>query len=170
MPREDWPETEMAPAPWIAGLRRDGRSLDAIAAMGSALPRFEAIAWAASVLAPLCDHEKAAPARRQLMAAAQRWIDEPTDDHRRSIFALAEAGDDDWPETLLGYAIFFSGGSIAPEDIDPVQPDPSTAGRLAAGAVQAAAIAQGQPQRVLTSALDLAEKVAVSGTKALENR
>lgn len=168
--REIWPGADLDPAAWIKALRDEGQLLDAVSAMGCALPRFEAIAWATAAIAPLCDDDEAPRARRQLMAAAHRWVDEPTDEHRRSAFALAEDGDDSWPETLLGYAIFFSGGSIAPEEIEPIQPDAATTGRLASAAVLTAALEQKLPLRALTAALDLAEKVAVSGTKALERR
>jgi hypothetical protein len=166
--RSSRPPAGVAPQTYFEQLRESGRPDLATVVMASFLPRLEAIAWVAAALpAP----EPADPdyrARRLLLDAARRWIDEPDDDNRRAVYALTDQAGQEWPETLLAMAIFFSGGSIAPEDLDPVPADPAVAAHLAAAALQAAAIERlATDDGVLARALDLAHRVAVHGREAL---
>jgi len=99
---------------------------------------------------------------------AQRWVDDPDDNNRRAIFNIAENADTEWPETLLALAIYFSGGSIAPPDLDPVLPDPGITAHLAAAAVQTAAVEYASTdESLMNRALDLAHNVAVKGRDSL---
>jgi hypothetical protein len=99
-----------------------------------------------------------------LRDASQRWLDEPDDDNRRAIERLVDGADQGWPETLIGLAIFFSGGSIAPEDCPPVPADPSLPGQLIAGAMQTvvAEAARSMPE-LAAQVLDRANRLASSG-------
>ncbi|MGN3975573.1 DUF6931 family protein [Tsuneonella sp. SYSU-LHT278] len=163
-----WPATGTAPQAYFESLRDDGRGDLAALVMASSLPRHEAIAWVTRALPDPPEDDPDYRSRRLILDAARRWVDEPDDINRRAIYALAETADTQWPETLLGLAIFFSGGSITPEDLDPVTADPAVSAHLAAAALQTAAIERlPADEGVLARALDLGNQVAIRGREAL---
>ena len=162
------PAPEVNPRAHFHALRKSAERVQAVGFLAAALPRAEAIAWAAACLAPLSERKDYPPVRRNLMDYAQRWIDQPSDEFRRAMFAQAERASEDSPEKLLGYAIFFSGGSISDPDLEPVNGDPAVTGHLVAGAIVSAAVLKREETNAfLDKALDLGEKVAISGTDAL---
>lgn len=72
------------------------------------------------------------------LAIFDAWAADPSDANRR---AAADASEDG-PEKSLGLAIFFSGGSIAPPEVNPIPPPPHVAEKLAAGAIMLAVVAE----------------------------
>jgi hypothetical protein len=168
LPPEQRPAAGLAPAAWVHQLKQAGNLQLAVKVVGLALPRMEAIAWAAAVVADCVDQQSLPVARRLLLDGTLRWLDDPSDEHRRSLFGSAQTAEDDWPEKLLALAAFFSGGSIGPEDIDPILPAPFLTGELASGAVLLTAASAGNPAAGLAMALALGEQVAVSGRAALK--
>ena len=94
------------------------------------------------------------------MAAVERWISDPDESGRRAAWSAGEAADERSPERLLSYAVFLSGGSIAPEDQAVVNPAPELSGRLAAAAVITAAYLAEQPDEHLSAALAAGEAIA----------
>lgn len=167
VPEPDVPPAGMAPQSWYADIRGAGQVERAASILGHALPRFEAVVWAAHVLDTL---SRSAPLRvrdRQALDHCLRWIGEPTDGRRRTCQQSAEAAGSASPEALLGHAVFFSGGSISMPELEPVQPHPALAGRLASSAVIIAAHRSGQAPVVFGNALAIGEQVAVQGLGAL---
>ena len=77
--------------------------------------------------------------------------------------AIATERDQGWPEKLLAGAIFFSGGSIAPEDVAPIQPPPAICGKLSGCAIIAAAHATGAPEPLLRTAIINGSRIAETG-------
>lgn len=162
------PGSDVRPQAFFTGLREARDRVSAVSFLAAALPRAEAIAWAGACLAPLAEAEDYPQRRKNLLQFALRWIDAPSDEFRRSAFAEAEKEEEDSPEKLLNYAIFFSGGSIADPDLEPVNSDPTITGHLVAAAIQTAAVLnRDQIDAFLDTALDLGEKVAESGMDAL---
>src|SRR5690606_23500096 len=104
---------------------------------------------------------------RQALDHCLRWVGEPTDDRRRTCQQAAEAAGGSSAEALLGYAVFFSGGSISLPELDPVQPHPALAGRMATSAVIVAAHRSGNAATVFAGALGTGEQVAARGLGAL---
>jgi hypothetical protein len=94
------------------------------------------------------------------MIAVRKWFDDPDDAGRRAAWDAAQAEDDDSPERALASAVFFSGGSIAPEDQAAVQPAPEISGRLAAVAVIGAAYRTSDPKAQMREAVAAAEVMA----------
>lgn len=138
----------------------EGGALDeAVAFLGGALPRFESVAWAVGALdtgqvSPRAPHDAAA------LEACRAWLGEATDTRRRAAGRAADAASDDAPERLAALATFVSGGSIAPEDLAPVQPDAGLCGRLAAACVLTAAYRAAEPEAALRAALDQGARLA----------
>ena len=84
------------------------------------------------------------------------------------MYDLADASSGEWPETIIGLAIFFSGGSIGPEENAPVTANSNICSSLLSGALQSAVAAHIKEQPELAGkALDLADKVAARGREAL---
>jgi len=118
-----------------------------------ALPRYESVVWAAHALRK--DGE-AAP-------GIDRWIADPTDTNRRAVWAAGENGPADSPARLVAAATFLSGGSIAPEDLPSIQPDPNLCARLSAAAVLVHAYRAPDPQAFLKDALAAGAVLAEKG-------
>lgn len=167
---EELPAPDMKPQAFFQSLRKAEERALAVSFLAAALPRSEAIAWGGACLSWLAEGKGYPASRRNLLDYAKRWIDQPSDDFRRTMYAEAEKSPDDSPEKLLGYAIFFSGGSIADPDLEPVNSDPSVTGHLVAGAIKSAAVLDREEMNAfLDKALDLGEKVATAGTDVLTN-
>lgn len=75
------------------------------------------------------------------LAAVERWVAQPTDEHRRAAWTAAEAADPSTPAGMLGTAVFLSTGSIAPSHSPmAVPPPPGAHVALAAGSATLAAV------------------------------
>lgn len=133
----------------------------AVAYIGHALPRREAIHWAAGLIDPAA----ATPSspERTAIERARLWLKDPDDARRRDAYAAAQSADREAPERTLATAIFYSGGSIAPEGVAPVQPAPGLANRLAVVAVVQAAWRSTDPRGFFVQALERAEAIAEHG-------
>ncbi len=167
--KEIWPDDATAPQTFFETLRAEGLLGEAALFIASSLPRLEAISWVSKALPQAPDKKHPDYRERRLLRdMTQRWVDDPDDENRRAVFEKADNSDPEWAETLLGLAVFFSGGSIAPPDLEPVIPEPHIAAHLAASALQAAAVEHAQIDAdVMSRALDLAHKVAVNGRECL---
>ena len=167
-------EEEAQPAPGItpqahfAAVRDGGDRDDALAFLGQALPRFEALAWACTILEEEAGRHPLPARDRRALDVALRWLGDPSDDRRRAARDAAEDARERAPERMLGMAVFCSGGSISLPDLPPVLPPAEVAGRLAATAISLAAYRSGDPVAVLDRALDLGDKVAAQGTRAFK--
>jgi hypothetical protein len=160
----------LAPQAFFESLKAEGRLSDAAFFLGQALPRFETVAWAARAVRDLRAAqpvERPAPDRDALKAALL-WIQDPSEPRRRAAGDAAEAAADDSAERLAALAVFFSGGSIAPPDCEPVPAPREAAGQLAATAVVVAAMgaAPDEADRALASALAAGAQVAERGVSA----
>lgn len=164
------PEAGIAPQEHCRRLVEQGELEQAVMFIGHALPRFDSAAWAAQRLEESAGHRGVEGADRQALDRALRWVGDPTDEHRRAAYEAAEEAGDDSPERLLGLAIFLSGGSLAPEDLPPVLPEPKLCGRLAASAVVTACLRLDKPEQRLRGAIEAGEKVASKGVQALAPR
>lgn len=164
------PEEGIDPQSHYAALK-DGGDLDgALSYLGHALPRYEAVAWAAHMIRSLPCPAQMPPLNRQALDRTLQWVEEPTEEYRRAAHQAAEAAGRDSPERMLAMAAFLSGGSIAPPDLPPVNPPQGVCGRVAAAAVLVAAHRSGDAKGALTTALAVGEKVAARGIEALASR
>lgn len=148
-------------------LDRNDRS-GAVAFLGHALPRLEALHWAARVLEEEASTRGLKRADRQALDVALRWLGDPNDANRRAAMEAADAAGETSPERMLALGVFFSGGTISQPELPPIPPSPEIAGRLAAGAVTMAAYRATDQKAVFDRALDLGDKVAADGLRALE--
>lgn len=157
-----WPASEhdtLPPERFFEQLRGEGRHHEAAMFLGQALPRFEAVSWAARSVREL-SRPDLPPADADALKATFLWLQDPSENRRRAAFEAASAAGDVAPQRLCALAAFFSGGSMAPDNLQPVPAPKDTAGKFAAGAVISAAARSGDPAKALDAALKLGEALA----------
>lgn len=164
------PSAGVDPQSFYRTLRDAGDLNAAISYLGLALPRFEAVAWAAHTLQERAKSVRLPPLDRQALERVLRWLEEPTDDFRRAAYEAAERATPKGPENMLGLAVFMSGGSLGPPDLPAVNPPQDVCGRVAAAAILIAAHKAEKPEAVMASALDTGERIAAEGLRALASR
>lgn len=154
MPGDDQP-----PAHIFRALRAEKRAAQAAMFLGQALPRFEAVAWAAHAVTHC-------PSRldEQALAAVHAWLRDPSDTHRRAAERAARAIRGTSAALLCAQAVFVAGGSLAPADMPPVAAPKDATGRLAAAAVLTASANDGDPGAALDRALDFGNMLASGET------
>lgn len=127
----------------IAALAEGGFLVEAARCFAHALPKREAVWWAAmcalaTAPADLAELDRAA------REAAETWVRTQTEQARRGAMALAEQVGFQSPEAWTAVAAFWSGPSIGPEGLPPNPPAPQLAGVAVAGAVVLASV-RGDP-------------------------
>jgi len=163
---DDWPAAEV-------GVRDRYRVLTArspsaaVQFLAHALPRLEAVAWAARALEDAARHEPPSPRARHAMDASLRWLGERSDAHRRAAGAAAENVGKPVAERFLAQAVFYAGGSIAAPDQAPVMPPDHATARYVAAAISQLAHRSPEPTAAFAAALALGEAIATHGLQAV---
>jgi hypothetical protein len=150
-----------SPAAFLNDLLAARNLGEAVQFFAFALPPREAVWWAC-----ICSRESlpepVPPPLQETMDAAEAWVRNPTDEHRRAAMSRAQATDMKSPAAFAAVAAFWSGGSLAPENLPEVPPAPHLIGCAVAGAVMLAVV-RSDPQladqkraRFLASAIDIA--------------
>jgi hypothetical protein len=127
------------PRAFIGALIEQGLFRAAASVVAHALPTREGIFWAWSCAREAAGASPGEGAERCL-AAARAWICEPTDAHRREAFALAREDGFASAASMACAAAFCSGGSLVPDNMPPVLPDPRAAARTIRDCVVMAAV------------------------------
>jgi hypothetical protein len=157
-----WPPSDRdadSPETFFDALRAEGRDEDAVMFLGQALPRFEVVAWAARAVRNLSPPDPPR-ADAEALKTALLWLQDPSDNRRRAAFEASSQIEDVSPQRLCALAVFFSGGSLAPTNVEPVPTPRDAAGKFAAGAVLTAVARSGDRKMAMTSALRLGDAVA----------
>ena len=153
-----WPPAPgdgVSPELFFRVLLDEGRSHDAALFLGQALPRYEAVLWAARTVASCRPTANAA-----VMAAVTAWLRDPSDSHRRAAYAEADGTSEPTAAKLCALAVFMSGGSIALDGERPLPAPKEATGKFAAAAVLTATADGNEPEVALARALDDGEKLA----------
>jgi Inner membrane component of T3SS, cytoplasmic domain len=135
---------EMTVAQFAELLMSREQYLDAIRLVAHALAKRSAVEWACRCVR-LVSGDDLAPAESAALTAAEAWIADPTEEHRREAGQAAEAT----KQAAAGWAAmaaFWSGGSMAPPQAPVVPPGPTLTAHAAGGAVMLAAVAR-QPEK-----------------------
>lgn len=151
---------DMAPARYFARLMSAGRLDDAVHFLALALPRFESVAWAARMVRDISGPERAGESEAAALKSALLWLQDPVETRRRAAFEAAEAAPSDSAGRMAALAVFYSGGSIAPIDCQPLPAPREAAGRFAAGAILLAAARAPDMEAALRKALASGEALA----------
>lgn len=143
---------------WFAQLKAADALTAALEFMAHAMSRYDCIAWAARAAIATGTIDRADP----LLVNVLQWIDEPEDTLRRTAGASAEAVANDTPTKLLCLAVWFSGGSLTPEELAPVQPPADVCARMAAASLLVGAYSQPDPDATLRTMLELGEDMVTA--------
>jgi hypothetical protein len=156
----------ISPSDYFARLISAGRHDDAVRFLALALPRFETVAWAARVVRDMA--EPAAPDAPESAAlkSVLLWLQDPVEGRRRTAFDAAQAAAPNSPQSMAAMAVFYSGGSVAPPDCQPLPAPREAAGRFAAGAILLAAARNQDMQAALRQALAIGETLAAGAEAA----
>jgi len=115
--------------------------LDAIKYLSHALPKRESVWWACTCLklsAAIGADAKGVAALR----AAEKWVNDPSEENRQAAMPAAEAARFGTPAGCVALAVFFSGGSLGPPNVAAIPPAETLTGDAVAGAVMLSAVIQ----------------------------
>jgi hypothetical protein len=126
---------EMPVRTYLETLVRAGRARDGVNSLAQVLPRGEAIAWGLESIRAVEPAVKR-PGAAEAVQAIEEWLKEPNDDRRRSVKAAGDQAGIGTPAGCLAFAVFLSGGSMAPAEA-PVAPEPPphVCARMVAGSL-----------------------------------
>jgi hypothetical protein len=136
---------ELTPRQFLELLMRKGLFLDAIRFLAHALPKRGAVGWGCLCVRHSLGTEDAAKIS-ETHVVVERWVSNPVEENRRAAKAAADKEGLESPSSFLALAAFFSGGSIAPANLEPVAPPDHATPQLVAGAVMASAV-KDQPEK-----------------------
>jgi hypothetical protein len=161
----DWappPATDgrQSPELFFRGLRQASRLEDATFFLGMALPRQETVAWAVRAVRDITEGRAAPRPDVDAMRAALLWVQDPSEPRRRAAYEAAKLANQTSAEHLAAMAVFLSGGSMAPENLQPVPAPSDAAGRIGAGAILVAAARGTDRVAAINSALDEGDAIA----------
>jgi hypothetical protein len=118
--------------------------LDALRLVAHALTKRSSVEWACRCVR-LVSGDDLSPVEAAAIRAAEAWVADPSEDHRRQAGAAADAAKQ-VPAGWAAMAAFWSGGSMAPPQAPVVPPGPTLTAHAASGAVMLAAVAR-QPEK-----------------------
>src|ERR1041385_4159722 len=120
---------------YVEKLASAGRLREATAALAQLLPKKDAIRWGLESVRKVPE-AATAPGADRAMRAVEAWLATADDGTRRAAMQAAEQAGVATPAGCLGFAVFLSGGSIAPPDT-PVAPEaePHLSGKMTAAAL-----------------------------------
>lgn len=110
-----------AARPFLDALLAKEQFVDAAKVMARAMPKREAVWWACQCVRKN-QGDRLKPAALDVLKAAETWTSHPSDEHRRTTFSLVERCGSDNPAGMIGAAVYFSSGSLAPVGTPPVPP------------------------------------------------
>jgi hypothetical protein len=134
-------DEDASPREFVERLVGAEQFADAIRFLAHALPKREAVWWAARCVDDVLVESRATDVAA--VESARRWVVDSSDDHRRAAGAAADATRLATAAGMTAISVFWSGGSIAPPGSPEIPPDPAMTGNGVAGAVLLAASEDG---------------------------
>lgn len=124
----------IAPAAFLEALVAKEYLTDALRVLAHRLPKRDAVWWGC-----LCwehaDEANRGEAERQALAAAVRWVLDPTDENRRLAGKWGKKARMKTSGGALAMAVFLSGGSVSLPGLPFVPPKPQTCAAAVAGSI-----------------------------------
>ena len=163
-PAQALQDASRGPREFVAALQAGEHHVEALKFLAHLLPRREAVWWA-WMCARKEGGESVPPVEREALEATERWIGEPTDEHRRAAMRAAEAATFGTPAGCAARAVFLSGGSLAPPGVAETPPSRFAAAKAVFGSLVFSAVSsdpESAPQRYrrfLAYGLELADRI-----------
>jgi hypothetical protein len=124
---------------FVAALAAQGAFAKAVRVQAHLLPKRHAVWWGILCVEQACGDDLLL-ADLDAKDAARTWVEEPKESRRRACESVAGKTKFDGPGSWLAMAAFWSGGSIAPEDMGDVPPDDKLTGQAIASSLMIAAV------------------------------
>lgn len=121
---------------YLDTLRRDRLFGDAVDVLGHVLPRQYAIAWACECWQAAQQGREPDPVESSAVAAAQRWLKDPSEENRRAALVLADRLGFGTAGAWLAAAAGWSGGTMVPSGEYEVPPAAGLSGNAVAAALR----------------------------------
>jgi len=131
-------DDQISPAAFLDLLMEKGHFTDAIRMLSLALPKREAVWWAATCVWATLPPDPP-PAALEALKAAEAWVYKPTEENRWAAKERAERAGMDKPAGWPGMGAFWSGGSMVPAHLPQMLPGPAFTANAVAGAILMAA-------------------------------
>jgi hypothetical protein len=154
------------PREFLAILSKREMFPEAVRFLAFSLPRRECVWWA-WVCARKASGTEPKPAVKAALEATERWIVQPTDEHRRAAMESAQAADVGTPAGCAALAAFFSGGSLGPAHLPAVPPGEFLTAKAVTGSVILSAVIN-EPEKAaerfrefLALGLEVAERITL---------
>lgn len=128
---------------WIEGLLQAGYVAEALRMLALILPRKYALAWGCECLrrAAVNPADPVHQIDRAGVALAERWLAQPTEEHRLAAMEFGERGEYGTAGAWIAAAAGWADGSMAPKGLPPAPPPETLAGEAVAAALLTAALA-----------------------------
>jgi hypothetical protein len=128
---------------YLDSLRQDGLLNDAVDVVSYVLPKQYAIAWGCDCWRAAQEGGDADPVEKSAAAAAQRWLQDPSEENRRAALMLADRLGYRTAGAWLAAAAGWTGGSMMPSGEYEVPPPPGLSGNAVSAALKL--LAAGDP-------------------------
>ncbi len=139
-------QPSQTPAQFIEQLASKHMLHDAVTFLCHALPKREAIWWGLQCAKEAHGSAPADPVKKALQAT-EKWVLETTEEARRATQSAAEAAKLETPAGMTAYAVFVSGGSVAPPTVtEEVKPPEHLTPLMVASAIKLCTV-QTQPEK-----------------------
>ncbi len=129
----------MSPSEYLEQLTGADLLQDAIKFLARALPAREA-AWWACLSARHGVSESTPDNEIKVLELAEQWVFKPTDESRHATHEATDTIESDTPVYWAGMSVFWSGGSMVPEDLPAMPAAENLCGMAVSGAVVLAGI------------------------------
>jgi len=130
-----------SPKDFIARLVAANLHIDAVRFLAHALPRRECVWWAWVCARKVAGAEPPLPIKNAL-DATERWIVQPTEEHRRAALTFGELADFGTPAGCAALAAFMTGGSLGPPEAPVIPPGEFMTAKAVSGSVTLSAVAK----------------------------
>jgi len=157
-------DDQVSPDAYLDRLIEKEQWADAIRVLAFALPKREAVWWAAQCVRIHLPAD-APPKNLEALKSAEAWVYKPTDENRWAAKEAGEKAGYDKAACWVGMGAFWSSGSMVPAHLPKMEPGPSFTPGAVAGAILIAA--SQEPERAMENfklALEDGLDIANGGT------
>lgn len=131
---------DMTPRQFLDLLIQKDHLSDAVRFLAGALTKPEGVWWGIQGARATAVFPAALPPGQvAALAAAEKWLQDPSEDNRRAAFPAALEAGVSTPAGLVAIGVFYSGGSLAPASVPTVPAGEHLTAAMIAGAITQAA-------------------------------
>ncbi|TWT76470.1 FHA domain protein [Planctomycetes bacterium CA13] len=138
-------QPKQSPKQYLAVLEQNELFTDAIRFLSTALPRRDAVGWAADCVVT-ANSSKLAEADERTLKVIQTWVADPNETNRRAAMDAAETEEFSTPASWAAVGAFWSEGSMGPPEAPTIPPAPHLTAHAVGSSVMMSAV-KNEPER-----------------------